>query len=526
MKKNRIIAIIAALAMILPLCACDNTADQSGEGGEHRQVEYIPEYGGILRLACFVPDTLNPLVTQYRNVRDVLMTVYEGLFKANSNLRSTPVLADSFTVSASNKIYTIKLKPNVTFHDGSAFDANDVAATFNYIMSYPTPYTEMLSNVLSCTVVDASTVSVELISPQTDFVNNLDFPILPSGLTKESFAAENAAFVPIGTGRFSYDGQIPSKYMTCVRYDNWHGGKDTYIDGIKISFMHNSDDIFHAFDAGEIDMYTTDGSNWGEFSFTSDVTTYETGSPRYTYIGINTGNSNLADAAVRRDINAMLNKKELVTDVIFNHAVPADLPVIATAYYNEVKSNNADSQKDGEISAAETPQKTPDLNKYKFSAYLLFNSESKEKQRAAQFIKKTLEPYGITVVLQSVDFDNYRQRIAEGNYDLYIGEVVMQNNMNTDFMFNSQYRTAQNLCIFSSGEFDSLLNNLDMMNEADENASIVYTNLKKYFLENVPQIPLFHTNTALFVNNRIKGTVEANMSAYYSDVGDFFINTK
>ena len=119
MKKNRIIAIIAALAMILPLCACDNTADQRGEGGEHRQVEYIPEYGGILRLACFVPDTLNPLVTQYRNVRDVLMTVYEGLFKANSNLRSTPVLADSFTVSASNKIYTIKQYSSCIFHCSS-----------------------------------------------------------------------------------------------------------------------------------------------------------------------------------------------------------------------------------------------------------------------------------------------------------------------------------------------------------------------------------------------------------------------
>ncbi len=525
MNKNRIIALIATLAMIFSLCACSSTAEQDGDGNEPNQIEYIPESGGTLRLACFVPDTLNPLSTQYRNVRDVLMTVYEGLFKANSDLRAAPVLADSFTVSASNKIYTIKLKPNVTFHDGSAFDANDVAATFNYIKTYPTPYTDMLSNVLSCTVVDASTVSVELISPQTDFVNNLDFPILPSGLTKESFAAENSAFVPIGTGRFKYEGQIPSKYMTCVRYDNWHGGSTTYIDGIKISFMHNSDDIFHAFDAGEIDMYTTDGSNWGEFSFTSDVTTYETGSPRYTYIGINTGNENLADAAVRRDINAMLDKKELVTDVIFNHAVPAELPVIASAYYNEVKSNNGDKPKDAE-SSTDTAQKAPEMNKYKFSVYLLCNSESKEKQRAAQFIKKALEPYGITVVLQSVDFDSYRQRIAEGNYDLYIGEVVMQNNMNTDFMFNSQYRTAQNLCIFSNGEFDSLLNNFDMINESSENASIVYNNLKKYFLENVPQIPLFHTNTALFVSNRVKGTTRPNMSAYYSDVGDFFINTK
>ena len=51
------------------------------------------------------------------------------------------------------------------------------------------------------------------------------------------------------------------------------------------------------------------------------------------------------------------------------------------------------------------------FDKYNLSLYLLYNKESKEKLRAAQHIKKSLEPYGIKVQLQSVDFEEYKKRI-------------------------------------------------------------------------------------------------------------------
>ena len=84
-------------------------------------------------------------------------------------------------------------------------------------------------------------------------------------------------------------------------------------------------------------MFTTNGSNWGEFTFTSNHKSFETGSPRYTYIGINTNNDNFKDATVRREINKAIDKKEMCEEVMFSHATPATLPIISTAYYLEQK---------------------------------------------------------------------------------------------------------------------------------------------------------------------------------------------
>lgn len=514
--KNKIIKLVTIILIAsLAFCGCSDSDSQT----ENTTPEnLIPQQGGSITLGCFVPDTLNPLVTEYQNVRDVLMIVYEGLFKAESTLKATPVIAESYTVSTSNKIYTIKIKPNIKFHDGSVLDAADVVATLDYIKNYQTPYSELFKNVLSYKIVDGLTVSIELISPQADFVNALDFPILPAGLTSQSFKQENSGFVPIGSGKFKYQSRLQNKSMTFVRNDDWYGSKKAYIDSINVSFMHSSEDLVHAFDAGEIDMFTTNGSNWGKFNFTANHKIYETSSPRYAFIGINTNKSPLDNSELRRDMNSIIDRDEIVKDVMFSHASPAALPIISTAYYfeNDAKSESDNTQAD----------QRPQILKYNISLSLLYNSESDIKKRTAEYLKKAFEPYGITLVPVSVSFDEYKQRISDANYDLYIGEVIMNNNMNMDFMFSSLQKTDQNVCTFTSDEFDSLLANLNMMSPDKDSNELFFENFRNYFNENVPQIPLFHTNTALFVSSYIKGGITANMSNFYGDIGNFFIEYK
>ena len=108
--KYRLTAI--CLMVVIVLCGCTKDGDNISNIENDKNIEnvYYPEPGGTIKLACFVPDTLNPLATQYQNVRDVLMVIYEGLFRAESDLTVTPILAKDYSVSTSNKIYTINLK--------------------------------------------------------------------------------------------------------------------------------------------------------------------------------------------------------------------------------------------------------------------------------------------------------------------------------------------------------------------------------------------------------------------------------
>lgn len=60
----------------------------------------------------------------------VIQSMYEGLFRIEND-QIAPMLAESYTVSGDGLDYIIVLRAGVTFHGGSALDADAVIANFN-----------------------------------------------------------------------------------------------------------------------------------------------------------------------------------------------------------------------------------------------------------------------------------------------------------------------------------------------------------------------------------------------------------
>ena len=56
----------------------------------------------------------------------VYANVFEGLTRIGSKGEVLPGLAESWDISEDGKTYTFKLRTGVKYHDGSAFDAEDV----------------------------------------------------------------------------------------------------------------------------------------------------------------------------------------------------------------------------------------------------------------------------------------------------------------------------------------------------------------------------------------------------------------
>ena len=52
--------------------------------------------------------------------------IFEGLLRYSPKLEPLPGLAESWNVSEDAKVYTFKLKPGVTWHDGKPFTSADV----------------------------------------------------------------------------------------------------------------------------------------------------------------------------------------------------------------------------------------------------------------------------------------------------------------------------------------------------------------------------------------------------------------
>ncbi len=526
MKK--LICII--LLMVLPLCGCSINNDKTEEGADSTATRIAD---GEIRLGCVPIDTLNPLVSVHASVCDFLSLVYEGLFEVMPDHSAVPVLASEYIASENNTVYTIKLKSGIKFHGSQPFGSDDVAATLDYIKMYGGKYSSLMSNVLSYETPSDETIVIKLINPVADFVNLLDFPILPSGLLPEAFLPATSSFVPNGTGMYCFDSKQDYKNIYLKINKNWHETENTpLIKRVNIEILSDEETVISAFDAGAIDVLTTSWKPASEMNLTSsEYNIFETEQNRYTFVGINPGSAALDTVSERRALMDAVDSPTITQDIMLGGAVEAKFPLREGIYFNEktksddeaVSKNKNDSlpksgKKDEEASA---DNKQKEKKEPENPLYLLYNSESKTKERLAVALKHQLESKGYPVVLDPQEYSSYLLKVSGCAYDLYIGEVGIDNSGNLEFMFG-QNRTMQNICIFSSPELATLISNLNRMTDKESRA-VAWENFEKYYADNAFQIPLYFTNGSLMVAKRIKGSAEPNLSSLLAGFENLYV---
>ena len=65
-------------------------------------------------------------ITQNGPTQMISGNIYEGLLRYDEKINPLPSLATSWTVNKEGTLYTFKLKPGVTWHDGKPFTSADV----------------------------------------------------------------------------------------------------------------------------------------------------------------------------------------------------------------------------------------------------------------------------------------------------------------------------------------------------------------------------------------------------------------
>ena len=508
MIKKIISIVISILIAASSFVACSkNTSDDTAPMGEVAE----PKEGGVLKLASVYVDTMNPLITEHASVLDFLSLIYEGLFVVKPDLTVEGILADSYTVSNNNTVYTINLKSSITFHSGKSFTSEDVIATFNYISLYYPKWQETMQYISGYSADGDHKLVITLNTPKTDFVNNLDFPILPSGLLGNDFILPNTSFVPNGTGMYKYETTESHKNIILKANDKWQGGKDkANISEVNIEILSDEETIISAFDAGTIDAITTSWRGFDELEFTSGMfNTFESEQNRFTFIGINTRLAKFDTALERQALWQSIDREKITRDIMIDKATVASYPIRDGVYYDLSEEENDTNGEKPTASVNETP----------IECKLLYNADSKTKNRIAVALKQQLEAKGYIVELDGQSFALYTDKVAVGDYDLYIGEVQLVGNCDLQFMFSSSFN---GICNYDDAELVTLVTNLDLAIGKKEK-QIAWQSFKKYYKNTAMQIPLYFTHRATFVNKRIKGSLKANLSTPYWGFDDMFI---
>jgi hypothetical protein len=76
---------------------------------------------------------------------------------------------------------------------------------------------------------------------------------------------------------------------------------------------------------------------------------------------------------------------------------------------------------------------------------LIVNEENSYRVASAYSIAQSLEECGFGIEVVELPFEEYEQRIIAGNYDLYLGEIVLDGTLDLSAFFSKNSVLGQNI---------------------------------------------------------------------------------
>ena len=166
-----------------------------------------------------------------------------------------PDLAESYTVSDDEKVYTFSLRNDAAWHNGTPVTPRDIIFTFHAIQdpSYGSPAAATFQSV-SVEQVDERTVSFVLDEPFAPFLSTLTIGILPAEVWGELDPATvrlaERNLIPLGSGPYKFeelekDRKGIVKSYTVSRFGDFYGGAP-FLETITFKFYPDMDSALDA----------------------------------------------------------------------------------------------------------------------------------------------------------------------------------------------------------------------------------------------------------------------------------------
>jgi peptide/nickel transport system substrate-binding protein len=289
--------------------------------------------------------------------------IYEPLIVRQFDGKMLPALAASWSLTRDPLVWEFKLRPNVTFHDGTPFTAEDVLFSIERARSPASDTKSLLSSVGSVTKVDDHTIRIRTIGPDPLLPNNLTDVFIMSrpwvaannteaihrpAAGEETFAATHAN----GTGPYALVSRDPGAKTVMRLYERYWGKAEVPLEIDEIVYLPIPDNAarISALIAGEVDFVqdvpVQDVQRLQEVRTLRVTTSPEN---RSMFLGMNVravelrssslkGKNPFADRRVREAVNLTIDRREIERVVMRGQSVPAGVivPPFSNGYSAEL----------------------------------------------------------------------------------------------------------------------------------------------------------------------------------------------
>lgn len=355
MKRSILfISILVIMSMLLAACAQATEAPAepaveepaaeepaAEEPAEPESTEVVYDRSETLYVsgaAWGPPSTWNPFQPgSLANTTGTIGYVYEFLFAYDPlSGEMTPWLAEGGEWT-DDTTYVVTLREGLTWSDGEALTADDVAFTFELGDMYTMWYAPMWDYLTGVTVVDDVTIEFTFEDPlYQEWENNLyNIPIVPEHLWADRTEEEitvGANENPIGSGAYLYETHSEDRNVW-VRNENWWGADVFGMPAPRriVDIRTSSNNVALGMVLkGELDLSNNFLPGVAELANQGYVETYFEGAPymlsaNTAVLFLNTTISPMDDPAFRRALAFAINTDDIV-NVAYSNLVAAASP--------------------------------------------------------------------------------------------------------------------------------------------------------------------------------------------------------
>ena len=422
MKKFLAVIMSAVILFTLVGCAKGDSNSPTADKGSNTASGKKES----ITLLYSLSDSFNPYESITDQNREITKLIFEPLIRIDNEFNV--VLALAKDVKIEGAVCTVTLK-NVSFSDGSTLTSDDVVYSCKAAQASNSIYKSKLYEVKSVVAANRDTVVFTLAKADPYFKNLLDFPIFKSGSDK-IVDEDSVKQVPIGCGKYVFN----SDKTELVQNKKYYGGSGN-IEKIKLINAPDRESVAHYVEIGATDIYFNDISD-GEIirmsGHKSDINLNN-----LVYIGVNHSYGALSLSELRQAISSGINRNEICGDAFYNNAVSAN--GFFTPVWDATKSvQNIQTSSNSQITIENLEEigynsldsegvRRNGGRSLKFS--LMVNKENRSRVNTAKMVADQLKAYGIKITVLEVSFNEYINRLQNGNFQLYLGEVKVTENM-------------------------------------------------------------------------------------------------
>jgi peptide/nickel transport system substrate-binding protein len=451
------------------------------------------------------PDILDPTLARTYVGRIVFASFCDKLFDIDEQLNVVPQLALGYEIAPDGLSVTIKLRPNVKFHDGEQLDAEAAKYSLERHMTMAGSFRKPeLAAVDHVEVVDPLTIKILLKAPFAPLIAQLtDRSGMMVAPKASAEAGDKFGLHPVCAGPYKFVERVPQDRIVGEKFADYWNKDNVHID--LVVFLPISDDTVRLANlkSGGLDLIerasATDIKDIRADPKLKLATALWLG---YTGIDVNIGerakNPLGKSAAVRQALDAAIDR-EAVNQVVFNgEFVPGNQWVNPeNPYYQQNFPVPKRDVAKAKALLKEAGVTTP------FDVDFMV-PKGAEPQSVAEVIQAMAAEIGINMKIRVTEFATSLKQAEAGEYEAYLLDWSGRSDPDGNVYSFYKCKAPLNYTGSCSPDVDKLLDESRIPSDRAQRKAI-YEKLTQLILGNKPILYLYHRRVLIAHTARLEG---------------------